>query len=62
MIYINVDGWKFVITVQNSDNKNFGMFKKKKKPQKFWDKNQQFLCEVVGFFFLKSNFVNIYIL
>ena len=51
MIYINVDGWKFVITVQNSDNKNFGMFKKKKKPQKFWDKNEQFLCEVVGFFF-----------
>ena len=26
MIYISVDGWRFVIIVQNLDNKNFGMF------------------------------------
>ena len=26
MIYVSVDGWRFAITIQNLDNKNFGMF------------------------------------
>ena len=34
MIYISVDGWGFVITVQNLDNKNFGCFKEFKKKKK----------------------------
>ena len=26
MIYISVDEWRFVISIKNLDNKNFGMF------------------------------------
>ena len=56
MIYVSVDGWEFVITIQNLDNKILECFKefkikKKKKPQKFQNKNEQFLREVVVFFF-----------
>ena len=36
------------------DNKNFRMLKKKKKTT---EKNEQFLREVAGYFFGRSNFV-----
>ena len=49
MIYISVDG---CIEFRQQEFWNvLKNFEKKKKKKIFWDKNEQFLCEVVSFFF-----------
>ena len=60
MIYVSVDGWGFVITIQNLDNKNLECFKEFfffKNHRNLWIRISSFyfLHEVV--FFRRSNFV-----